>query len=96
MFENIKHPKTGEQLYQIIKVESNELKPYINIATMEECQKLYQQFTEEKDDNSWYVKKGHERIHSDGTCDCSLIVNHKGWGFDYMRMVIIDRVYMDI
>lgn len=97
MLERIINPKTKEPLFQIIVLDSRELKPFTKICSREEAERIYAQHTTEKDDDSWYVKKGREQVYRDGDCkSTSLIVNHKGWGSDYMKMVIMEEAYINL
>lgn len=97
MFERIINPKTKEPLFQIIVVDSRDLKPFTKICSKAEAEKLYAEHTTEKNDDSWYIKKGRECVYRDGNYkSASLIVNHKGWGSDYMKMVIMEEAYISL
>lgn len=97
MLERIINPKTKEPLFQIIVLDSRDLKPFTKICSKAEAEEMYARHTMEKDDDSWYVKKGREQICRDGDYKCtSLIVNHKGWGSDYMKMVIMEEAYINV
>lgn len=97
MLERITNPKTKEPLFQIIVVDSRDLKPFTKICSKAEAEEMYARHTMEKDDDSWYVKKGREQVCRDGNYkSASLIVNHRGWGSDYMKMVIMEEAYISL
>lgn len=91
MIESVKD-KNGKDLYIISTWESNDSHPWNMIASLDECQKRYNSLTQEKDDESWFVKKVKEDASSYRKM-CSLVVNRKGWGFDYMRVVTLEPAH---
>ena len=95
MFEQLKNSK-GEQLYLLIKISTNDIKPYTKVCTWEKALEMLDSYTTEVDNESLFPQLIHKEINSEfHTAEASMRQNFKGWGSDFFTYITIKPIYGD-
>lgn len=85
--------KKGEDLYLLVCVSTNDIKPYTRIDTWENCVSKLESYTEEVDNDRFFAQLIHKTIDKDyGRAEASMRCNKKGWGFDFFRYITIEPI----
>jgi len=84
-----------ENLYKFIFVDSNDFtSPSVTLKTWKEAIQQLQEMTVEKDNDEFLVQVVHKEVKEDyGRAKAILRINHKGWGGDYFRSIIVEPAY---
>lgn len=84
-----------EKLYKFIIVDSNDFtSPVVSIKTWEEAIQQLRDMTVEKDNDEFLVQVVHKEVKEDyDLAKAILRINHKGWGGDYFRSIIVEPAF---
>ena len=95
MFSQLKNSK-GEKLYLIVKTNTNNIEPYTRVYSWEKALELFNSFTTEVDNESFFAQLIHKEIDAEAhTAKASMRQNHKGWGSDFFTYITIHPIYGD-
>lgn len=87
--------KKGEQLFHYIHTNSKEFnRPSVSLLTWEDAIKKLKSYAQDFDNPTWYrkvISLSIDEERHDATAE--LVVNHKGWGYNYFECITIDRVF---
>lgn len=82
----------GEQLYQVVIVTTNESMPSVFLKTWEKALKYFEDITKELDTKEW-LRKVVEKNQVDDRLWATMIMNHKGYGSNYMCSIWVSPAY---
>ena len=88
-----------EKIYLIIQTSSQEpFNPLIvKRKSLEEAIEYFNKCIQETNDNSWKKKIIDLNVNKEfDRYEAKLLVNHKGWGFDYVIGVKIDSINLSL
>lgn len=88
-----------ERIYLIIQTSSQEpFNPLIvKRKSLEEAIEYFNKCIQEQDDDSWKKKIIDLEINKEfDRYEAKLLVNHKGWGFDYVVGIKIDSINLSL
>lgn len=93
MFEQFKNSK-GENLYLLIKVDTNSIRPYTKVCTWKDALSSFDSFTTEVDNESFFAQLINKEINEEfHRAEASMRCNKKGWGSDYFSYITIEPLY---
>lgn len=89
MTDYIKNSK-GERLYLLIMVNTNTIKPYVEVRTWNEAIASFNELTVERNDEQYFAKLISKEINKDSFMAKAIMIrNHKGWGCDFFTYITI-------
>lgn len=95
MLEQLKNSK-GENLYLLIKVDTNSIRPYTKACTWKNALSSLDSFATEVDNESFFVQLINKEINEEfHRAEASMRCNKKGWGADYFSYITIKPLYVD-
>lgn len=95
MYSNIRNKK-GEELYILIVVSTNDIKPYILVNTWENCIARFNHLTVETDNDRVFAQKIHKVVDDERhLAEASMRCNRKGWGSDFFKYITIEPLYTE-
>lgn len=86
--------KNGEDLYLLVDVKTNSIKPYTYINTWVKVMEKFEALTEENDDTNYFAQIVHKIISKTGA-EASMRCNKRGWGYDYFRYITVEPLYIN-
>lgn len=93
MFGQITNRKE-EKLYILTATSTNDIKPYIEVDTWENCIGRLKCMIEEKDTDRVFTQLIHKEINEEmHTAEASVRCNRKGWGSNFFRYITIEPLY---
>lgn len=81
-------------LYTVVQTTSRECKAWVQIHTWEKAIEYLEKFKDDVDnDNIWrkVVKYSIDKDHN--RAEVEYVENHKGWGYDYIVNISVERAY---
>lgn len=95
MFGQITNKK-GEKLYILTAVSTNDIKPYIEIDTWENCIGVLKCMTKEQHTDRVLIQLIHKEVNEEmHKAEASIRCNRKGYGSDFFRYITIEPLYTD-
>ena len=95
MYSHIRNKKE-EELYIILVVSTNDIKPYIKINTWAKCKEQLEQVTEEVNNDRFFSQLIHKEVDEiSHTAEASMRCNRKGWGSDFFKYITIEPLYTE-
>lgn len=86
----------GENLYLFVKINTNNIEPYIKVCTWEKALERLNSFTTEVDNETLFSQLIHKEIDAENhTAEASMMQNHKGFGSDFFTYITIRPIYGD-
>lgn len=86
--------RKGEDLYLLICVSTNSIKPYTCVDTWENCVSKLESYTKEVDNDNFFAQLIHKEIDKENNrAKASMRCNKIGWGYDFFRYITIEPVY---
>ena len=86
--------KNGEDLYLLVDVKTNSIKPYPYISTWGKVMDKFETLTEENDDTNYFAQIVHKIISKTGA-EASMRCNKRSLGYDYFRYITIEPLYIN-
>lgn len=88
--------KKGEELYILISVSTNDIRPYVTVNTWAKCKEILEQKTTEVNNDIFFAQLIHKEINEERhTAEASVRCNRKGWGSDYFQYITIEPLYTE-
>lgn len=95
MYSHIRNKK-GEELYILLVVSTNDIKPYIKINTWAKCKEQLEQVTEEVDNDRFFSQLIYKEVDEiSHIAEASMRCNRKGWGNDFFKYITIEPLYTE-
>lgn len=95
MFGQITNRKE-EKLYILIATSTNDIKPYIEVDTWENCIGILKCMIKEKHTDRVFIQLIHKEVNEEmHRAEASIRCNRKGYGSDFFRYITIEPLYTD-
>ena len=91
---DIAKSKNDEDLYLLVDVKTNSIKPYTYISTWGKVMDKFETLTEENDDTNYFAQIVHKIISKTGA-EASMRCNKRGYGCDYFRYITVEPLYIN-
>ena len=82
----------GEQLYEVVVATTNDIMPSVSLKTWKNALKYFEEMTTEMDTKDW-LRKVVEKKQVDDRLWATMVMNHRGWGHNYMCSIWVSPAY---